>query len=71
VVSAVVGVAVSAVVPRLATGPLVVLASAFIFAFSFVAAPGRGWWARHRRQHDNGIACDAPAPFPTAGGGER
>jgi manganese/zinc/iron transport system permease protein len=44
------GVAVSAVVPRLATGPLVVLAAAFIFACSFVAAPGRGWWARHRRE---------------------
>jgi manganese/zinc/iron transport system permease protein len=71
VVSAVVGVAVSAAVPRLATGPLVVLAAAFIFACSFVAAPGRGWWARHRRQHDNGIACHAPAPFPTAGGRER
>jgi manganese/zinc/iron transport system permease protein len=50
VVSAVFGVAVSAVVPRLATGPLVVLAAAFIFACSFVAAPGRGWLARHRRQ---------------------
>ena len=50
VVSALCGVAVSAVVPRLATGPLVVLAAAFIFAGSFVVAPDRGWWARHRRE---------------------
>ncbi len=50
VMSALFGVAVSAVVPRLATGPLVVLASAFIFLCSFVAAPDRGWWARHRRR---------------------
>jgi manganese/zinc/iron transport system permease protein len=48
--SALFGVAVSAVVPRLATGPLVVLAAAFIFAVSFVVAPERGWLARHRRQ---------------------
>ena len=48
--SAVFGVAVSAVVPRLATGPLVVLAAAFIFACSFLVAPERGWWARHRRR---------------------
>ena len=55
VASALFGVAVSAVVPRLATGPLVVLAAAFIFACSFVAAPGRGWWARHRQRlaHQN------------------
>jgi manganese/zinc/iron transport system permease protein len=50
VVSALCGVAVSAVVPRLATGPLVVLAAAFIFAVSFVVAPDRGWWARHRQR---------------------
>lgn len=49
-VAAVVGVAVSAVVPRLATGPLVVLAAAAIFVGSFLGAPGRGWWARVRRQ---------------------
>jgi manganese/zinc/iron transport system permease protein len=53
VASAVFGVAVSAVVPRLATGPLVVLAAAFIFLCSFVAAPDRGWWARHRRRRNN------------------
>jgi manganese/zinc/iron transport system permease protein len=52
-VSAVFGVAVSAVVPRLATGPLVVLAAAFIFACSFLVAPDRGWWARHRRRRNN------------------
>ncbi|MEI6257564.1 MAG: metal ABC transporter permease [Planctomycetota bacterium] len=50
VTSALVGVAVSAVVPRMATGPLVVLAAAFLFACSFLFAPERGWWARHRRQ---------------------
>ncbi len=50
VVSALFGVAVSAVVPRLATGPLVVLAAALIFAWSFVVAPGRGWLARHRQR---------------------
>jgi len=43
------GVAVSAVVPRLATGPLVVLAAAFLFVCSLVAAPQRGWWSRRRR----------------------
>jgi manganese/zinc/iron transport system permease protein len=53
VASALFGVAVSAVVPRLATGPLVVLAAAFIFLCSFVAAPDRGWWARHRRRRNN------------------
>lgn len=49
-VSAVAGVAVSAVVPRMATGPLVVLAAAGIFLASFLLAPGRGWLARARRQ---------------------
>ncbi|NCY03338.1 MAG: hypothetical protein EBX36_10625 [Planctomycetia bacterium] len=44
-----IGVAVSAVVPRLATGPLVVLAAAFLFVCSLVAAPQRGWWSRRRR----------------------
>lgn len=43
------GVTVSAVVPRLATGPLVVLAAAGIFACSFLMAPGRGWLTRNRR----------------------
>jgi manganese/zinc/iron transport system permease protein len=45
-VAAVVGVAVSAMRPGLATGPLVVLAAAAIFAVSFLAAPRRGWIAR-------------------------
>ena len=45
-VSAVVGVAVSAAVPRLATGPLVVLVAAAIFLISFFCAPTRGWLAR-------------------------
>jgi manganese/zinc/iron transport system permease protein len=41
-VSAVAGVAASAVVPGLATGPMVVLASAALFAVSLVCAPSRG-----------------------------
>ena len=50
--SAVVGVALSAAVPRLATGPLVVLVAATIFAASFFFAPRRGWLARRRGQKD-------------------
>lgn len=45
-VAAVAGVAVSAARPGLATGPLVVLAAAAVFAASFLAAPQRGWIAR-------------------------
>ena len=41
-VSAVAGVAASAVVPGLATGPMVVLAAAALFAVSLVCAPSRG-----------------------------
>lgn len=48
--AALAGVAGSAVVPRLATGPLVVLVAAAIFAVSFLAAPGRGWIARRRER---------------------
>ena len=44
--AAVVGVAVSATRPGLATGPLVVIAAAAAFAFSFLCAPYRGWIAR-------------------------
>jgi len=40
-VSAVAGVAASAVVPRLATGPTIVLMAAAIFALSLLFAPGR------------------------------
>lgn len=40
-VSAVVGVAASALVPRLATGPMIVLAAAAIFAVSLLVAPAR------------------------------
>lgn len=42
--AAALGVATSALVPRLATGPLVVLAAAAIFAVSVAAARGREWW---------------------------
>ena len=49
-VAAVVGVAVSAVVPRMPTGPLVVLAAAAICIVSLVIAPRRGWLARRRQQ---------------------
>ena len=41
IVSAVAGVAASAVVPRLATGPTIVLMAAAIFALSLLLAPGR------------------------------
>ena len=75
VVAAVVGVAISAVVPRLATGPLVVLAAAAIFVASFLAAPGRGWWARLRRQRTveqawvRGRMLSAAAEVSADGGG--
>ncbi|MFM8952797.1 MAG: metal ABC transporter permease [Planctomycetaceae bacterium] len=47
--AAVAGVAVSAAVPRMPTGPLVVLAAAAICIVSLVIAPRRGWLARRRR----------------------
>ncbi|MFM8434716.1 MAG: metal ABC transporter permease [Planctomycetia bacterium] len=47
-VAALGGVAASAVVPRLATGPTIVLVAAAIFAVSFFFAPDRGWLARRR-----------------------
>lgn len=65
VVSALVGVAVSASRPGLATGPLVVIAAAACFTISFLAAPGRGWIARRLeaaaagRAWDRGLAVDA------------
>jgi manganese/zinc/iron transport system permease protein len=49
-VAAVAGVAVSAVVPRMPTGPLVVLAAAAICIVSLVIAPRRGWLARRRQR---------------------
>lgn len=63
-VAALVGVAVSAVAPRLPTGPLVVLAAATLCAVSFLAAPQRGWLARRSaeramlRQWLRGAALD-------------
>jgi manganese/zinc/iron transport system permease protein len=65
VAAALVGVAVSASWPGLATGPLVVIAAAACFAVSFLAAPGRGWIARRleaatvAREWDRGLAVDA------------
>lgn len=50
VVAAVVGVAVSAFVPRMPTGPLVVLAAAAICIVSLVIAPRCGWLARRRQR---------------------
>lgn len=47
-VAAVGGVAASAAVPRLATGPTIVLVAAALFAVSFFCAPERGWFARRR-----------------------
>ena len=48
--AALAGVAISAAVPRLATGPVMVLAAAAIFVGSFFLAPKRGVWARWRQQ---------------------
>ncbi len=47
--AALAGVVVSGLVPRLATGPVVVLACAAVCAVSVLAAPERGWLARRRR----------------------
>lgn len=47
-VAALGGVAASALVPRLATGPMIVLVAAALFAVSFFFAPERGWLARRR-----------------------
>jgi manganese/zinc/iron transport system permease protein len=49
-VAAVGGVVASAAVPRLATGPVIVLVAALAFAVSMLAAPRRGWFARAMRQ---------------------
>jgi manganese/zinc/iron transport system permease protein len=47
-VAALGGVAASALVPRLATGPMIVLVAAALFAVSVLFAPERGWLARRR-----------------------
>jgi len=47
-VAALAGVSASALVPRLATGPMIVLVAAALFAVSFFFAPERGWLARRR-----------------------
>lgn len=44
--AAVVGVAVTAMVPRVPTGPVIVLAAAAACLFSILASPRRGWLAR-------------------------
>ena len=67
--AAVIGVVASAARPGLATGPMVVLAAAAIFAVSFLAAPERGWIARrigHARRlrvWREALARDLPAPL--------
>jgi manganese/zinc/iron transport system permease protein len=74
-VAALVGVAVSATRPGLATGPLVVLAAAIIFAVSFLVAPERGWIARRLRARaladawSRGLALDACRRSAGAGDG--
>jgi manganese/zinc/iron transport system permease protein len=45
-VAAVAGVAASGLVPRLATGPMIVLTAAAIFFVSLIFAPRRGWLAK-------------------------
>jgi manganese/zinc/iron transport system permease protein len=54
--AAVAGVATSAVVPRMPTGPLVVLAAAAICGVSLMIAPRRGWLARRRER----VALEPP-----------
>ena len=74
--AAVVGVVVSAVRPGLATGPLVVLAAAFVFVVSFLAAPSRGWiarWMQQRRlardwQLVSNSSCGPVSGGPVSGG---
>lgn len=51
-VAALGGVAASAAVPRLPTGPTIVLTAAALFAVSFFFAPERGWFARRRIDRD-------------------
>jgi manganese/zinc/iron transport system permease protein len=51
-VAALSGVAASAALPRMPTGPMVVIFAAVLLAASLVAAPRRGWlarWSRERR----------------------
>ena len=75
--AAVVGVAVSAGRPGLATGPLVVLAAAAFFTVSFLFAPRRGWiaqrlaaarmsreWLQGRAEHARDPSGMPPAIFP-------
>ena len=75
--AAVVGVAVSAGRPGLATGPLVVLAAAAFFTVSFLFAPRRGWiaqrlaaarmsreWLQDRAEHARDPGGMQPAIFP-------
>lgn len=54
--AAVAGVAVTSRVPGLATGPVVVLAAAAIFAVSLVFAPQRGLLARRQEAHRGRVA---------------
>ena len=56
--AALAGVLISAVVPGLATGPMVVLAAAALFAVSLVCAPQRGLWASSRRPEQ--LLCMPP-----------
>ncbi|NDC53107.1 MAG: metal ABC transporter permease [Planctomycetia bacterium] len=51
-VAAVGGVATSNAVPRLPTGPTIVLVAAGVFSLSFFVAPRRGWFARRRAAVD-------------------
>ena len=73
--AALAGVAVSAAVPGLPTGPLVVLAAAALCALSFVVAPQRGWLARRmaeravRRQWLRGLALELCLRSAEAGPG--
>jgi hypothetical protein len=73
-VAALAGVTASAFVPRLPTGPLVVLAAAAICGLSLLAAPGRGLVARRleqaavARRATRGMVLDACRRAAGAGG---
>jgi manganese/zinc/iron transport system permease protein len=64
VAASVVGVVVSAALPRVATGPVIVLVAAALCAMSFLAAPARGGLARLLRRRPR---ADRGAPRGEAG----
>ena len=68
IVAAVTGVVVSASVPRVATGPVIVLVAAMFCAVSFLVAPSRGWIARLVRERATRRRLQRLAMTRTQGG---